>query len=69
MGYTSEISLEPSDIIAGVEFSDDVTDITVLLDTDEMVDPAIGASHRCDGSRHNCRSYRVGKVFVVVKCL
>jgi hypothetical protein len=53
MGYTSKITLEPSDIVVGIELSNDVTDITVLLDTYEMVDLAIGASHRCDGSRHD----------------
>ena len=53
MGYTSEVALEPGDIIVGIELSDDVTDITVFLDTYEMVDLAIGASHRCDGSRHD----------------
>ena len=69
MSDTSKITLEPSDIVVCVELSNDVTESTVFLDTDEMMNLAIGASHRCDGSRHDCRSYRVGKVFVVVKCL
>lgn len=53
MSYTSKITLEPSDIVVGVELSNNVTDITVLLYTDEMVDLTVGACHRCDGSRHD----------------
>jgi len=53
VSYTSKVTLEPSDIVVGVELSNNVTEITVFLDADEMVDLAVSASHRCDGSRHD----------------
>lgn len=65
MGYTSEIAFEPSDIMIGVELTNDMTEITVFLDTDKVVDLAVGASHGCDGSRHDEWRYR-GIVFIVI---
>jgi hypothetical protein len=56
VSLTREITLGPCQlVIFFVEISDDVTETTVFLDTDEMVNLAIGASHACDGASHDVR--------------
>jgi len=52
VSLASEIAHGPSDIIIIVESSDDMSETTIFLDTYEMMDLAIGASHRSDGASH-----------------
>ena len=53
MSLTSEVTQGPSNIAVIVERGNDMAEITVFLDTDKMVNLAIGASHESDGARHD----------------
>ena len=53
MSLTSEVTQGPSNIAVIVERGNDMAETTVFLDTDKMMNLAIGASHESDGARHD----------------
>lgn len=53
VSLASEITDGPRRVVVSIEGSDEVTETTVFLDADEMMDRAIGTSHRCDGTGHD----------------
>jgi hypothetical protein len=59
MRLSDQIALGPSEVVVVVKSSDNMTERTVFLDADEVMNLAIGTSHGGDSASHDVRlSYR-----------